>query len=238
MSKVVQSTLANQLLARLPAEDYQLLAPSLERIDCPLLMTYAEADEPMASVFFLESGIASMVVRSPEGQATEAGMVGRDGFVAAAAVLGSDRSPHHIQAQIPGIAHRISRATVIDAMGRSPVLRDTLLRFAHVAAVQSTYTLLSNTVHHVDERLARWLLMCHDRIDSDEIPLTHEFMSLMLAVRRPSVTNALHVLEGNGFIRAERGQIAIRNRRAMEEFAGDAYGKPEAEYQRLLGPLG
>jgi CRP-like cAMP-binding protein len=109
------------------------------------------------------------------------------------------------------------------------------LRFAHAMTVQAHYTGLSNAVHPIDERLARWLLMCDDRTDGGKLELTHDFLSIMLAVRRPSVTTALHVLEGNGFIRSERGCIIIRNRRALEEFAGDAYGKPEAEYRRLMG---
>ena len=125
----------------------------------------------------------------------------------------------------------------MDAMNESQALHEMLLRFAYVTTVQASFTLLSNAVHQVDERLARWLLMCHDRLESDDIRLTHEFMSLMLAVRRPSVTNALHTLEGNGFIELTRGYVFIRNRRALEEFAGDAYGKPEAEYNRLLGSL-
>ena len=79
--------------------------------------------------------------------------------------------------------------------------------------------------------------MCHDRSDSDDLPLTHDYMAVMLAVRRPSVTGALHVLEGNGFITAERGQVTVRNRSALEAFAADAYGRPEAEYRRLIGPL-
>lgn len=102
--------------------------------------------------------------------------------------------------------------------------------------VQTSYTALSNAVHPIAERLARWLLMSDDRLDGD-LPLTHEFLSIMLAVRRPSVTTALHVLEGNGFIRAARGSIVVRDRAALEEFAGDAYGVPEAEYERLIGPL-
>ncbi len=112
-----------------------------------------------------------------------------------------------------------------------------LLRFAHINSVQASYSTLSNAVHQVDERLARWLLMCHDRSSTDDMSLTHEFMSVMLSVRRPSVTNALHVLEGNGYIKSERGYVTIINRFALEAFAGDAYGKPEAEYRRLFGSL-
>ena len=124
-----------------------------------------------------------------------------------------------------------------DAISRSPSLHDLLLRYVQTLQLQASYTALSNAVHPIEERLARWLLMCHDRWDTNAMPLTHEFMSIMLAVRRPSVTTSLHVLEGNGFIRAERGNIIIRDRAGLEEFAGDSYGPPEREYERLIGRL-
>ena len=125
-----------------------------------------------------------------------------------------------------GSGHRIPCAAILAASDASATLRDVLLRFAQVLMVQTTYSVLANAVHHVDERLARWLLMCHDRSDSDDLALTHVFMALMLSVRRPSVTTALHVLEGNGFIRSDRGYVTIRDRVALEAFAGDCYGKP------------
>ena len=200
-------------------------------------MAIADADQPIAFAHFLESGVASIVAISPEGQKAEAGIIGREGFVHPAVVLGSDSIPHNIQIQIPGASNRIARADLLAAVEASPTLRQTLLLFAQVNTVQIAFTTLSNAVHQVDERLARWLLMCHDRADSDDIALTHEFMGVMLAVRRVSVTNALHVLEGNGFIELARGFVIIRNRAALEEFASDGYGRSEAEYRRLLGPL-
>ena len=112
-----------------------------------------------------------------------------------------------------------------------------LLRFVQALSTQTAFTALSNAVHQIDERLARWILMCDDRLDGADMPLTHEFMSIMLAVRRPSVTTALHILEGNRLIRAERGCIVVRDRAGLEEFAGDSYGVPEREYERLIGPL-
>lgn len=112
-----------------------------------------------------------------------------------------------------------------------------MARFAQALSVQVSFTALSNAVHSIDERLARWILLCDDRIASGELAMTHEYMAVMLAVRRPSVTTAIHVLEGNGLIRAERGLITVRNRAMLEEFAGDAYGTAEREYERLLGPL-
>ena len=139
--------------------------------------------------------------------------------------------------QVAGHGWRIAVSEFREAMESNRAVRDLCLRFAQTLIVQTACTALSNAVHQIDERLARWLLMCHDRSPSDDLALTHEFMSVMLGTRRPSVTNALHVLEGNGFIRNERGYIQIKNRAAMESFAEDCYGNPEKEYRKLIGPL-
>jgi CRP-like cAMP-binding protein len=149
--------------------------------------------------------------------------------------MGADRAPFRTIVQVPGDGHRIEAGAFGEAIAASANLRNLLLRYVQALSVQTSYTALSNAVHPIEERLARWLLMSHDRADGNEVPLTHEFLSLMLAVRRPSVTTALHVLEGNRFITAERGLITIRDRARLEEFAGDSYGRPEAEYERLIG---
>ena len=112
-----------------------------------------------------------------------------------------------------------------------------LLRFVHIFMSQTAHTALVNGRSIVVERLARWLLMCQDRIDGDEVTITHDFLSTMLGVRRSSVTDALHLLESNQLIKAERGRIKILNREKLEATAGSAYGVPEAEFRRLLGPL-
>ena len=232
-----QSALSNRILSRLSAEDFARLADQLVAQDCARGMMFCDADQPIPFVHFLESGVASVVAVSPEGERVEAGIIGREGFVHPAIVLGADRIPHDVQTQLPGHSHRIAVAELLEAVEASKTLRRTLLLFAEAQAIQSTYTTLSNAVHQIEERLARWLLMCHDRSDSDDIPLTHEFMGVMLAVRRPSVTTTLHVLEGNGFLETSRGFVTIADRAGLEDFAGDAYGRPEAEYKRLLGPL-
>ena len=234
MSVIDQSILRNCLLARLPADDFALLAPHMERVACPQFTVLVERDAPIRDVFFMEGGVASVTAVSPEGQVTEAGVIGREGFVTPAVVLGADRVTTNVAMQIAGTAHRVDRGALLAAVGRSDGLRDRLTRFAQVLMVQTTYTLLANAVHQIDERLARWLLMCHDRVDGDDLHLTHEFMSIMLSVRRPSVTNALHVLEGTGYIKAERGYVTITDRAALQAFAADAYGQPEAEYRRLM----
>ncbi len=135
-------------------------------------------------------------------------------------------------------ALRIDAERYLDAIARSDTLHAALLRYVQTALVQSAQSMATNATQRVEARLARWLLMCHDRIDGDEIALTHEFMSMMIGAERSKVTITLHVLEGAGLIRAERGRIVIRDRGKLEELAGDGYGIPEAEYRRLIGPIG
>ncbi len=232
-----QSEFKNRILSRLSECDFAALADHLEPVACPRHMAIAAPHRPIPHVYFLERGIASLIAVSPEDQRAEAGLIGREGFLVPAVVLGSDSITSHMTMQVAGDGHRVGRTTFLDIVHRSRSLQAILLRFVQTTIVQSTYTTLSNSVHHVDERLARWLLMCHDRSESDDIPLTHEFMAIMLAVRRPSVTGALHVLEGNGFIRNNRNCVLIRDRAGLETFAANAYSAPEAEYRRLIGPL-
>jgi CRP-like cAMP-binding protein len=237
MSDLDQAHTRNLLLRLMSAEDFALLAPHLKSCSAEKGAVLFEKDQPIENVWFMDSGIGSIITVSAEGQRVESGIFGRDGFAPVAAVLGGDRSPYDGQVQLPDDCHRISFEDFRKAISQSPSLHGLLLRYTHALSVQTSYTALSNAIHPIEERLARWLLMCHDRSDDNTLPLTHDFMSVMLAVRRPSVTTSLHVLEGNGFIRAERGCIIIRDRAGLEEFAGDAYGPPEREYERLLGPL-
>ena len=218
MPPIDQPGLHNRLLRQLPPVDFARLAPHLEPVELRKQEVLVEPDQPCAHATFPERGIGSIVTVSPEGQMIESGLFGRDGLSPASLALGADRSPHRIFIQAPGEGHRVPAQALREAMAASPALRDLLLRYAQTLAVQTAYTALSNAVHCVDERLARWLLMCHDRA-GDQMALTHEFLGIMLAVRRPSVTTALHVLEGNGFIRATRGLITVRDRQALEEFA-------------------
>jgi CRP-like cAMP-binding protein len=113
-------------------------------------------------------------------------------------------------------------------------IRDLLLRYIHCSDMQLAYSALANARYSLHERLARWLLMCHDRIDGDDLPLTHEFLALMLGVRRSGVTEQIHILEGNHSIKATRANIRILDRTKLEQVAGGCYGVPEKEYRRLI----
>lgn len=232
-----QTSLRNILLRRLRPEDFALLASHLEPVQLHHGMVLSEPDQPSEHAYFFEHGVGSIIPISTERQMVEAGLFGRDGFWPTSLALGAKRSPYQAIVQIAGEGHRMPLEALCQALAESRPLHDLLLRFAQTLMVQISYTALSNAVQPIEERLARWLLMCHDR-SGNEMPLTHEFISIMLAVRRPSVTTALHVLEGNGFIRGTRGAVTMRDRHALEEFAGDGYGRPEGEYKRLIGPLG
>lgn len=232
-----QSSVRNRLLRHLSADDFALLAPHLSTCHAEPGKLLFERDKVADTAWFLDSGIGSLVAVSPEGHRVESGLFGRDGFAPVALVMGGDRSSYDGVIQLPDDCHNLPAGALTEAVKRSPTLHLALLRYAQTLSIQTAYTALSNAIHSIEERLARWILMCHDRMDGDELPLTHHFLSIMLAVRRPSVTTSLHVLEGNHLIRAERGCITICNRAGLVEFAGDAYGIPEAEYERLIGPL-
>lgn len=224
-------------MAALLPDDLALLQPHLEWVRLEKGDVLIRSGEPTYHAHFMASGLSSIIASSSDGNAVEVGLAGRDGMIGLSLLLDSDRTPHRIFMQVEGDAFRIGADALRDALDASPTLRRVMLRYVHAFQVQTAYTALSNAVHALEERLARWLLMSHDRQDGDTIPLTHEFMALMLGVRRPSVTIALHSLEGLGFIKATRGLVTIRNRSDLEEFAGSAYGTPEAEYERLIGPL-
>lgn len=225
----------NLLLQAAAPDDLAALRPHLEAVPLHRGECLFNENQPSTHIWFLDTAIGSLVVLSPEGHQVEGGIFGRDGFSPVNVLYGVETCPLRCFIQLAGDGHRISKDAFIAVVEARPELKRLLLRYVHALMAQTAYTALSNAVHSVDERLARWLLMVHDRALGDELALTHEFMALMLAVRRPSVTTSLHVLEGNRLIRAERGLIIIRDRAALEQFAFDGYGPPEAVYHREIG---
>ncbi len=238
MGEIRQTAVRNNLLRLMSSGSFSAVAGHLEFQELPRGFELSEPHEEAEFAYFPETGIASIVARSPQGQHAEVGLFGRDGMTPAAVVLDAGSDPYSIFMQVQGEGYRIPTAVLKQLLDNDADLKTLLGRYVQALSVQGAYTSLSNAVHHIDERLARWILMCHDRTDGDEISLTHEFLSIMLAVRRPSVTTALHVLEGRKLIYSERGMIIVRDRQALERFASDAYGECEREYIRLLGPLG
>ena len=227
----------NRLLAALSDADGDLLRPHLEPVELALGTVIVEPDKVMTHAVFPGSGLCSVIASAAEGARIEIGLFGRDGMAAPALVLGADRIPHQIFLQVGGRGHRMPADALRRAIDTSPTLRGLLLRYAQTFLVQTAQTALANAGAPAEERLARWLLMYHDRQDGDDLSVTHEFLSLMLGVRRPTVTVAIHTLEGAGLIRARRGRIRVLSRERLEEAAGEAYGPAETEYERLIGPL-
>ncbi|MDT9599377.1 Crp/Fnr family transcriptional regulator [Sphingosinicella rhizophila] len=232
-----QSFTRNAILSSLLPADWTLLQPHLQRIELSRGFEFFAADTPVEHVYFLEGGVASIVCECG-GEEVEVGLVGREGFTASFMLMGTDRSPDKSFVQIDdSTALRIGADRLAEMVAESASLRARLLLFNHVLSVQCARTAAANASAEIPQRLARWLLMCHDRVGGDVLNLTHEFMSMMLAVRRAGVTVTLHLLEGVGAISARRGEVTIRNRGKLEDMAGEIYGVPEAEYRRLLGPL-
>jgi CRP-like cAMP-binding protein len=235
MALLQQSTIRNRLLGAMTPDDFALLQPHLERVPLKLRHMVIEAGEPIQHVYFVEQGIASVLAEVAQ-ERIEVGMIGSEGLAGVAVVLGVDSSPHAFMVQAEGEALRIPAAELRAAMGRSPSLCALLARYVHYFTVLLSQTAYANANFGIEARLARWILMTQDRLGREELPLTHEFMSLMLGVRRPGVTVATHVLEGSGMIRAKRGRITVLDRERLMDLADTSYGLPEAEYARVMGP--
>lgn len=234
MSLIQQTSIRNQLLSRMPVEDFDLLQPHLRRVQGPLRLVMIEAGEPIEHLHFPEIGFTSVTDSTGTGP-VEVGMIGREGLVGACPImLGIYKIPYRAFVQVAGENLQIEVERFEYAVAQSPALRSLLLSYVHVLIVQTAQTAISNAVNNVEVRLCRWILMCHDRVDGDRISITHEFLSDMLGVRRPGVTIAIQVLEGKHLIRARRGQIQVMDRKGLERVAGTSYGLPEAEYATVM----
>jgi len=225
----------NRLLAALAPRDMALLQPHLQAVELPVRHPLEGANTRIENIYFLERGIASVVAGSKVGRDAEVGIIGREGLSGLPVVFGNHRSPHTVYIQVAGDGHRMPAAALRSAMTQSASLQARLLKFAQAFMIQTTHTAIANARGKLVERLARWVLMADDRIDGNQLPLTHEFLSLMLGVRRPGVTEALRALTEAGLIRADRGLIVVRDRKGLIQQARGFYGVPEAEYERLLG---
>jgi CRP-like cAMP-binding protein len=228
------TTLSNHLLSRLQSTDLALLQPHLEHVDLPLRKQLEDRNRHIQYAYFLEDGLASVVAKGANDSSIEVGLIGFEGMTGLAVVMGEDRAPHSTFMQAAGTGHRISANALRYAMERSPELHRLFLRFAHAFFIQTTYTALSNGRSKVEERLARWLLMAHDRLKGDELPLTHEFLGLMLGVRRSGVSTALKILAERGLIHHSRRLIRVTDREGLMKAANGAYGRPELEFEKLF----
>jgi CRP-like cAMP-binding protein len=234
MTILRQDQAQNRLLGALAREDFDRLAPHLTSVDLELREVLIEADMPISDVYFIETGIVSILAQT-QVERIEVGMVGSEGLGGISALLGTDRSPNLLLVQASGHALRAPAAVMREIFDERPGFREIILRYVQYLMIQMGRTAYANARFGIESRLARWILMTDDRLDTHDLPLTHEFLSMMLGTRRSSVTTATHILEGNGLIRAKRANIMVQDRGKLQELAGDAYGPAEAEYARLFG---
>ena len=225
----------NRLLAVLSHADRDLLTANLETIDLDLRDILEAPNAPISHVYFVESGLVSVVGATAPNHRIEIGMVGYEGMTGLSVVLGGDRSANETLVQAAGSALRISTESLRAMLEGSRSLTASLLRYVNVFMVQGSQTALANGRGKLEERLARWLLMWHDRVLADELVITHEFLALLLGVRRQGVTVALHELEGKGLIRSTRSHVRVLDRDGLQRAANGFYGIPEAEYDRSIG---
>jgi CRP-like cAMP-binding protein len=217
----------NCILSRLPPKQFALLDTHLSAVVLPVRKQLECRNKRIESVYFLEHGIASVVASGPGGRSIEVGIIGREGMTGLAVVLGDECSPHETFMQVAGDGQRIRADELRNAMDRSAALRRTLLHYVHAFYIQTTRTILANGRSNIKERLARWLLMAHDCLEGDELPITHEFLSMMLGVGRAGVTIAMQSLDAAGLIATSRGLITIVDRRGLIQRSGGTYFAPE-----------
>ena len=231
------STIRNRLLQVLPSNDLGPLLPHLERVDVHKGEVLIQQGQPLEHAYFPEGGLSSNLAVTSDGRKIEVGCFGFEGMVSTAAVLGSDRASHEILVQVGAPWLRLPTEVLKQAIQASPTLKAVLLRYVQIQILTFSHSALANGAFVMRERLARWLLMAHDRLEGDNLALTHEFLSLMLGVQRSGLTLAIQELEGLSIIRARRGLLTVLDRDKLREMAGDSYGFPEAEYERLIGPF-
>lgn len=199
-----------------------------------LRQSLEKANKAIENVYFPEDGIASVVGDSKSVGEVEIGIIGKEGMTGLMVVMGNDRSPYDTFVQVAGSALVLSARDLRSALKRSPTLRELFMSNVQVFMIQTSQTALANVGARLNQRLARWLLMVDDRLSTKQIPLTQEFLAIMLGVRRSGVSIAIGDLESRGLISSKRRLIVILNRPALEKFTNGCYGLAELEYKRRV----
>jgi len=224
----------NRLLVAIPQEDLERFFSDLHPVSLSLRQVLHEVGAPLEDVYFIEQGVASVLTNMADGSTIEVGMIGMEGMVGVPALLGGKTSVQKVIVQIPGTALRMNAALCKAAFDQSEAVRRVVLRFTEAVLNLSAQTAACNRLHTIEQRCARWMLMAVDRVQSDEIPLTHEFLSSMLGVRRAGVTNTAGELQSSGLIRYHRGLLTIVDRDGLEMTACECY---RIDHDRLNGLL-
>jgi CRP-like cAMP-binding protein len=226
----------SRLLAALPSDVLGRFQPKLELVNAGFKDVLYGDDEPIAYVYFPINAVVSVLTTMENGDAVEVGTIGNEGFAGLPVLLDTKASPASARAfaQIPGEMLRIGVEAFREELRREPALHSLLLRYANAFVMQIAQSGACNRLHTIDARCCRWLLMTHDRVGADFIPLTQEFLAQMLGVRRASVNAVAGLLQREGLIRYSRGKITILNREGLEKGACECYQVIRREFERLL----
>jgi CRP-like cAMP-binding protein len=225
---------SNKLLLSIPDSEYNSLRPHLEYVRLPNHLVLHETGERLDSAYFPNRGLISLVVVMKDGKTVEAGVVGSEGFTGTPAAVGLSRGPLRAVVQVTGDGFRVKVGALQNTLESTPHLQMMLNRYAAIRGMQVAQTAACNRLHDIKQRLARWLLMTQDRVDSGVLPITHDFLATMLGTDRPSVSVAAAVLQKKGFIEYTRGAVKIVNRRKLEDFACECY-RVIRQYDGALG---
>jgi CRP-like cAMP-binding protein len=233
MSDRREPTSENRLLGKLATEEYELLAPHLETVSLSLSEVLFRPEDHLQHVHFPTTAIVSLLTELEDGGGMEVGLVGREGIVGISAILGgSETKVATVQAE--GEALRLEAGKLREEFSRGGVLHNALLRYTHALITQISQSVVCNARHPVEGRMARWLLMYHDRMERDEFVMTHEFIAQMLGVRRSGVSEVAQKLQAMGFIDYHHGHFKILDRKGLEDFACECYPVVQEKFDDFL----
>jgi CRP-like cAMP-binding protein len=225
---------ANRLLQLLTHEDYERLRPHLHPVDLAYRELLYETDTNIDFLWFIESGVGSLVNTMENGDAAEVGTIGNEGIVGLPLLFGDHRAPTSVYVQVPGAGLRIRADLFMKEFEQSLSMRIVMLHYAHAFFNQVAQSAACNQLHSLRQRCCRWLLMTHDRMNADEFQLTHEFLAMMLGVRRAGVTVAAGMLRRSGLIHYKHGNVTILDRAGLERQSCECYAVSRREFDRLL----
>jgi CRP-like cAMP-binding protein len=225
----------NRLLSLLSPRDYARLRPHLYRIPLKYRQSLYRAHKPLEWVYFIETGVGSLVNTMANGQASEVGTIGNEGLVGLPILFGDDRAPTSVYIQVPGIGLHMKATLFKKELARSASMRAVMLHYAHAFFNQVAQSAACNQFHSIEQRCCRWMLMTHDRMQSNQFLLTQEFLAMMLGVQRTGVTAAAGALQRAGLIRYSRGNVTIVDRPGLIRRSCECYGVSKKEFDRLLG---
>ena len=225
----------NHLLAALPADDYDRIAPHLEFISLSLGQVLYESGDRMTHLFFPTTAIISLLYIMQNGNTAEIGIAGNNGLVGVALFMGGDTTSNRAVVQSAGRAVRMRPDALRTEFKRGGVFQDLLLRYTQALMTQISQTAVCNRLHSVEQQLCRWLLINHDQLPADKLVMTHDLVANMLGVRREGVTIAAGHLQDRGYIQYSRGTVNIIDRKGLERACCECYQVVSDEYDRLLG---